>query len=123
MIKLIIKLAIAALVANATWRVGNAYLSYYRFTDSLTQAAQFGGNKTDAELHARMMELAQTYDIPIDDETLTIQRNRDHTVIVGDYTQPIEVAPGYQYPWRFKVSIDTLSMVPNRIDPSVVTPP
>ena len=122
MIKLIVKLAIVALVANATWRVGNAYLSYYRFTDALTQAAQFGGNKSDAELHARMMELAQEYDVPIDDDTLTIQRDREHTIIVGDYTEPIEVAPGYKYSWPFKVSIDTFSVLPNQVGPSNRTP-
>jgi len=43
MLKLLIKLALAALVANAAYRLGTAYLSYYRFTDAVAQTAQFVG--------------------------------------------------------------------------------
>ncbi len=116
MIKLIIKLGIVALIANATWRVGNAYLSYYRFTDSVTQAAQFGATKSEAELHERVLELATQYDVPLAEDAFTIRRERSHTIVDGAYTQLIDVVPGYTYPWPFKWSIDTYTVAPPRAD-------
>ena len=50
MLKLIVKLALAALIANAAWRLGSAYLQFYRFTDAVTQAAQFGSEKFAGEI-------------------------------------------------------------------------
>ena len=57
--KLIIKLAIAALLANALFRVGTEYVVYYKFRDSVREAAMFRA-KNDEELGQRIMELAET---------------------------------------------------------------
>ena len=47
MLKLAIKLAIVAIIANATWRVGSAYAKHYRFVDSVQQVTQFRASKPD----------------------------------------------------------------------------
>lgn len=108
MIKLILKLAVVALVANASWRVGGAYVSHYKFTDSVQQAALFRGNKTDDVLRQRIFALASDFDIPVTDSDLTLTTLEHHTVVDGNYTRIIELVPGYKYPWEFTFHIDTL---------------
>ena len=46
MLKFLIKLAVAALIANATWRLASVYIQFYRFQDAVTEVAQFGREKT-----------------------------------------------------------------------------
>lgn len=105
--KTLLKLAIVALVANATWRVGSAYLKYYRFTDAVQETTQYRGAKTDAEIHDRVFDLANQYDIPVTDDGLAISRSAAHTIVDGSYKQPIDLFPGFTYQWPFTVHIDT----------------
>ena len=107
MIRAIIKLALVGLLVNAAYRVGNAYLSYYRFTDAVQQLTHYRGQKTDNEIHDRIFALASQYDISVSDETLTIQREEDRTIVDGAYTRPIEFIPRVTYEWPFKVHVDT----------------
>jgi len=108
LIKLILKLAVVALVANASWRVGSAYVAHYKFTDAVQQSALFRGNKTDDALRQRIFELASDFDIPVTDGDLTLMTLEHHTVVDGNYTRIIEIAPGFKYPWAFAFHIDTL---------------
>ena len=108
MIKLILKLAVVALLANATWRVGSAYLAHYKFIDSVEQASLFRGNKGDDVLRQRVFDLASDYDIPVAEDDVTLRSVDNRTVIEGMYSRIIELAPGFQYPWEFTFHIDTL---------------
>lgn len=120
MIKLAVKLAIVALVANATWRIGSAYLDYYRFTDAVQNATQFRGDKSDEEIRARLFELASQYDVAIGEDQLTVARQGEHTVVDGEYTRPIDVVPGFTYDWTFTLHVDTVSLKPASPEPSAV---
>jgi hypothetical protein len=111
-IKTVIRLALVAVLANATWRVGTAYAKHYRFIDAVTQATQFRGAKSDQEMHDRVFELAATHDIPVTDENLTLSRRENHTVVDGGYRRSIELVPGFKYDWPFTVHIDTFVMEP-----------
>jgi hypothetical protein len=111
LIKLILKLAVVALLANASWRVGSAYVAHYKFEDSVQQAALFRGSKTDDVLRRRIFELASDFDIPVTDDQLTLTTSEHHTVVDGGYTRIIELAPGFTYPWEFTFHVDTLSGV------------
>src|SRR6185295_11653123 len=111
MLKLLVKLALTALVANAAWRVGSAYLQFYRFTDAVSQTAQFGGRRSRTELQQKVAEIAVQYDIPLPAEGFTVVRDgRNHTLIDGSYIQPVDLAPGYKYPWPFDLHVDILSL-------------
>ena len=111
MIKFLVKLALAALIANATWRLGSAYIQFYKFKDAVTEVAQFGRDKSGADLQRRVLELASQYDVPLTDEALTVRRDdRSHTVIDGAYDQPVDLLPGYRYPWPFTVHVDVLTL-------------
>jgi hypothetical protein len=111
MVKFLVKLAVAGLIANATWRLGSAYLQFYKFKDAVTEVAQFGREKSGADLHRRVLELASQYDIPLADEGLTVKRDdHNHTVIDGAYEQTVDLLPGYRYPWSFTMHVDVLTL-------------
>ena len=107
MIKTLIKLAIVVLLANAIWRAGSAYLSYYKFQDAVTDVAIKSRDKTDEELRTKVMALAMEYDEPIDPDAVTIKREGTHVVIEGEYTKPVALLPGYEYQWKFSVRGDS----------------
>jgi hypothetical protein len=111
MLKPLVKLVLAALIANAGWRLGSAYMRFYRFTDAVTQTAQFGTERSRADLPQRIRELASQYDVPLTVGDVTVQRdNRNHTIIDGSYTERVDLAPGYQYPWPFTLHVDVLNL-------------
>ena len=108
--KAILKLVLVALVANATWRVGSAYASYYRFTDAVQQTTQYRGEKSDDQIHDRVFELAAQYDIPVNDDNLAIRREENHTIVEGSYKKSVQLLPGFKYDWPFTVHIDTFTL-------------
>ena len=112
--KFIVKLLIAALIANAAWHVMSAYASFWKFKDAVAQTAQFGNDKSVAMLKNRILQLATEYDLPVDDNSFTVTRSREslHTVVDGSYTREIELVPGYSRPWPFPFHIDTFSDAP-----------
>ena len=61
--KLLIKLAITALIANAMFQVGTEYLVYYEFRDSVREAAMFRARNNE-ELGQQVMEMAETFGVP-----------------------------------------------------------
>ncbi len=118
-IKLLIKLAIAALIANAAWRLGSAYATFYRFKDALAETSQFSARKSEGELQQRIVELATQFELPIDGGDFAIRRQNNHTYVDGSYTLPVELLPGKPFDWSFTFKVDTLS-----IDaPAAPTPP
>jgi hypothetical protein len=110
--KTLLKLALVALVANATWRIGTAYVSHYRFKDSVQSTAQFRGRKSDQQIRDRILELAGEFDVPVTEQSLTLRADEHHTIVDASYERPIDILPGFTYPWRFTVHIDTFTMLP-----------
>jgi outer membrane receptor for ferric coprogen and ferric-rhodotorulic acid len=110
-LKLLVKLALAALIANAGWRIGSAYMQFYRFSDAVTQTAQFSTDRSRTDLPQRIVELASQYDVPLAVTDFTVRRDdRSHTLIDGSYTKPVDLAPGYQYLWPFTLHVDVLNL-------------
>jgi hypothetical protein len=108
MIRAIVKLAIAALIANAAWRTGSAYLAYYRFDDAVRETVQYGSRKTDDELHARIMQLASDYDLPLSDDGFTISHEQHRTIVDGSVTKPVEPVPGFIFQWPFTWHVESV---------------
>jgi hypothetical protein len=111
-IRLFIKLAIVALLANAAYHVGSEYLTYIRFRDAVRDAAMFKA-RNNAELMARIIDLANQYDVPIEQDNVTLDRNERTVTVEGWYDKPIEVVPNYFYPWHFGLSLEVV--VPARV--------
>jgi hypothetical protein len=108
-VKSLLKLLAAALVANATWHVFVAYSAHYKFRDAVESAAQFGVSQSEAQLGARVVELAAQYDVPAVPGTFMVRRANKHTLIEGSYTRPVDLFPGFSYPWSFSWSVDTFT--------------
>jgi hypothetical protein len=124
--KLLIKLAITAFLANAAFRLGTEYLTHYKFRDSVREAAMFRAGSDD-ELRQRVMETADSYGIPLKDDGFTIRRDSRQAFIQGTYTKPIEFVPGFPYPWRFNWEIEAIvsdvQLLPGAPVPRSVRPP
>jgi len=112
--KVLFKLALVALIANATWRVGSEYVTHYRFADSVQEAA-LDMRQSDEELRQRVLALAVKYGVPLAEEAVTVRRENRHTYIDGSYVKPITLLPGYDRPWVFTLSVDSYFIVPSKL--------
>ena len=61
MIKTILKLALAAFIANAAWRLGSEYITEFKFTDAVREAAIYEG-RGDFDLRQHIAGLAAQFD-------------------------------------------------------------
>ena len=111
--KIIIKLLIVALIANATWRLGMEYATHYRFSDSVQDAA-IDSSLSDAQLRQRGLELAARYDVPLADEELMIRTEYSRRFINGSYVKPITILPGYDRKWSFTLAVESYVLAPKR---------
>jgi hypothetical protein len=115
MTKAIIKLAIVALLANGIWRIGSAYLSFYRFKDAVDEMALHSKGKTVEELKDKVLELAASYDEPIDADAVSVRREDPHLIVEGSYTKRVLLAPGFEYAWPFTLTVDEMVIGPTRL--------
>jgi hypothetical protein len=69
---LIIKLGLAALVANAAWQTAAIYAAHVEFRDEVRQAAQYRGTQNDEELSELIVALAEARQIPMSRWTFDI---------------------------------------------------
>jgi hypothetical protein len=118
--KQLVKLAIAALITYAAWNGGNAWLTYFRFRDAVSEASQFGASLSDDQLRAKVLQLAAEHSIDLSDGAVTVRRDseRQHTYIDGSYMQTINVLPWYSRPFTFTWHTDTLSLTSPKVAPS-----
>ena len=103
--KLLIKLAIAALVANAIFRIGTEYIVHYTFRDLIREAAMFQVKNED-ELRERVGEIAAANNVPQDEGSVKVQKNGRQYLISGTYTKQIEVAPRFPVDWKFSWDVE-----------------
>jgi hypothetical protein len=111
-IKLAIKLAIVALLANAAWHLMAAYTSHYKFKDAVQQATLFGNDKSVEQIKTRVLALASDYDLPLREGDVSVRREQLHTFVDGAYTKSLDLLPGYSRPWSFEFHTDTFSEAP-----------
>jgi hypothetical protein len=110
-VKALLKLIVVALIANALWRTGSAYATFYKFKDSIYDAAMQEGS-SEEDLKQKIVELARTYDLPLTASALTVSREAHHTAVQAAYTKPVAILPGYEYSWPFTVDINAYVIAP-----------
>jgi hypothetical protein len=106
MVKSLIKILIAVLLANALWRIASAYISYYKFQDAVQEYSIRTSGKNEEQIKSRIAELASQYEEPIDSDAVTVRIAEQHTYIEATYTKPVAVLPGYEYQWPFSLKVD-----------------
>jgi hypothetical protein len=112
MIRLILKLIVVALVANAIWHLFGAFAPHYRLVDAVQSVAQFRGDLTDDALSDRVLQLASQYDVPISEDQVKVTHTEVHTTIDISYIRPIELAPRMFRQWPFSAHIETVNARP-----------
>ncbi len=115
MIKGIVKLAIIAVIANALWHAFVPYSAHFKFKDAVEAASQYGSEKPDDDMRAKVLEIAVEHDVPLASDGFTLKRENSHTIIDGSYTQPIELFPGFTYPYSFTWHTDTFAQQPPKL--------
>jgi hypothetical protein len=104
MIKLVLKLAVAALIANAVIRVGAAYLVHVQFRDTVRQEAARA--QSAADLQQRVLDVADAYEVPLEGEAFEVEWAQRQRLVRGEYVKELMVVPGMAYPWPFSWEID-----------------
>lgn len=107
-VRLVVKLALAALVANAVLKVGTAYATFYRFKDSVAEAAQFSGAKTDEHVRQRIIAIASDYEVPLAENDFTVRKENHRIYVDGTYTQLVEMFPRFRRPWTFTWHVEAI---------------
>jgi hypothetical protein len=105
MLTRLFKIAVAALLLFASYRIGQAYIAHYTFTDEVNQIAQRGVRTDEAEVRAAVVEAATRLRIPIEPDRVNVRLQGDHVYVDLRYSRAVEIVPGYRRPWDFDVSV------------------
>jgi hypothetical protein len=105
MVRLLVKLAIVALIATAGWRLGAEYLTHYRFREAVRAATVT--HQSEEELRRVILEEAQRFGIPLADDALAIRLDDRRAVVTGSYVKTVELVPGFRRPWTFDWAVET----------------
>jgi hypothetical protein len=104
MIKLLVRLAIAAVIANVGVRLGSAYLVHVQFRDTVRQ--EITRVADERELQQRVLDVAEAFEVPQDAEAFTVRREPREVFAEGEYEKRIMVVPGFSFPWTFAWEIN-----------------
>jgi hypothetical protein len=107
MIRLLIKLAFAAVLANAVYRVGSEYVTHLKFREAVRDAVLYKAT-TDEDLRRKIGALADEYDVPLKPESVDIRHVDQQVLVNGSYERRIELLPRVDVPWPFSWSIDVV---------------
>ncbi len=125
MLRVLIKIAVAALLIHGVWRVGSTFWRYYQFEDALQEVAQFGDRQSERQLCNQSMDKAATLDVPIAAGSVSVRRGvnppfncetgfraaapggaiASKIYIEASYHDQLQFLPGYRYPWDFAVQV------------------
>lgn len=106
MIKLVLKLAVVALLAHAGIKIVPIFWANLRFKDALAEQARFAGKKSEEELRNRAEKIANDLEIPVTGETITIKKAGALTTYDTRYVAQLEYFPRQFYPWEFVVHVE-----------------
>ncbi|MCU1385877.1 MAG: hypothetical protein JWL71_4574 [Acidobacteria bacterium] len=109
MIRTLLKLALVAVVANATWHLFNVYSPHYKLKDAVQYAAQYRADQSDDELRDKVLALAGQYDVPIEDKDLVVGHDQFQTTIDLSYVRTVEIVPGVTRRWPLSMHVQTLN--------------
>lgn len=97
----LIRLVVVALVLLGCWRLGQAYMAHYRLADELDRIAARGVRTDEAEVRRAVEEAIVRLAIPVEPAAVGVRVDGEHIYIDARYTRPVELLPGYRYPWAF----------------------
>ena len=111
--KAIIQIAFAFLVANAAYQTASSYWHYYKLEEDVREEILHGRMGKFSELHQRVVELADAYDIEIPWENIQVSHRQDVNEIDVQYSYVDNVAfvpRVYVRPWKYESTVGTRRM-------------
>jgi hypothetical protein len=85
----LIPLLILAVVIYFAIDFGTAYFRYYQFKDAMRQEARFSYERTDEQITKHLVALADTLELPVGANLITILRSPSNVSISSDYDEVI----------------------------------
>lgn len=98
----LVLLLVAGLVA---WRMIPIKVKAAELRDVVTDEAKSAGQHSDKTIRGQILDTAQRLELPVTDESITIQRTGDRIIVEVRYTVPVKF-PGYVYQWNFHHKAD-----------------
>ena len=108
--KTLIKLAFAAVVLMALYRVGVVYWEHYEFEDSVQRIIQFAHKATPREITAEVLTLADERGIPLDPQHLSVTRNQRQVTVDATYERSVDVLPRVPHTFEFTLRVSALML-------------
>jgi hypothetical protein len=106
-------LLLLILIVNAVWRVGPPFYQYFVFRNQVAETARWSTGQSESELKDILLEIARRSDLPVGQDDLIVQRQRQRLLIDVRYVEPLEILPFYTYEYQFRISVDTLLARPS----------
>ena len=75
------------------------------FADFMEEQAKWTGNRSSEDIKKVVLVKAGELGIPLKEENLQVNRDRDRIKMEATYTVPVEF-PGYTYNWQFHQLVD-----------------
>jgi hypothetical protein len=87
----LIPLLILAVIIYFAIDFGTAYFRYYEFKDAMRQEARFSYERTDEQITKHLVALADTLELPVGANLITILRSPSNVSISSDYDEVIRL--------------------------------
>jgi len=103
---MLLKVALALAILNATVRVGLATWRNQELKEAAQRSVLFGRERPASELLAGVVAKAAELQLPVAPEHVSVQQQDARTIIHVTYVNPIEVFPNQIYPMQFSFSVE-----------------
>ena len=64
------------------------------------------------EMKDKVLDLAASYEEPLDADALSVRLDEPHLIIEGAYKKKVLLAPGVEYAWPFTLHVDEMLLTP-----------
>lgn len=88
------------------FNLGEVYLRYYRFRDSMEQNARFAAHFDDAAIRNNLKLSADTLNLPPEAHSVLVFRRNRHITISADYYERVEL-PLYVHEIHFQPRVES----------------
>lgn len=105
MLRNVFRIVVLALVVHAGVRIGPVFWNYVKLKDAVRETAMFPERRTNEELVARVVDLADAHDVALTPREISVQREGQTTYISTSYTKQLEYVPTRFYPYHFVIDV------------------
>ena len=103
MVKLVLKLALLGLLANAFYQVVPPFYTSWKFRDALKELASFSQRRSVDEILDRCVLIAKDHDLALDRTDFTVVKGKMVTTIDTRYVVDLKYIPGKPHPYEMVV--------------------